>query len=143
MSKTKEQIKLYNKEYFSRPEVIARAKIRNAKYRVRRALYKKTIQGKKSEKRYKDKPETRSLVEWNRIKNRYGISEKDFDVMLLKQKGSCAICGKKTNQRLHIDHCHKTNRVRGLLCGSCNRALGLLKDNTEFLAQAIVYLNEI
>lgn len=141
--KTKEQIAKYNKEYFARPEVIARAKIRNAKYRKRRQEYKKTLKGKIAEKRYKSKPETRSLVAWNRIKNRYGITEKDFNKRLEQQKNLCAICFKKPNTRLHIDHCHKTSKVRGLLCGNCNRALGLLKDNTMFLAKAIEYLNNV
>jgi hypothetical protein len=60
--KTKEQISAYNREYFARPEVIARAKIRNAKYRERRRAYKKTPKGKMAEKRYNDKLNTKTLT---------------------------------------------------------------------------------
>jgi len=138
--KTKAQIAKYNKEYFARPEVIAHAKIRNAQYRTRRAEYKKTEKGKIAEKRYKQKPQTKSLIAWSRIKNRYGITKEDYILMFNKQKGLCAICEEKKDYNLHIDHCHSTNKVRGLLCGTCNRALGLLKDNTYFLGNAIKYL---
>lgn len=141
--KTKEQTAKYNKEYFARPEVIARAKIRNAKYRKRRQEYKKTAKGKEAEKRYKSKVKTRSIIEWNRIKNRYGITKEDFSALLEKQNNLCAICFIKPDTRLHIDHCHQTGKVRGLLCGNCNRALGLLKDNTIFLSKAIEYLNNV
>lgn len=139
--KTKEQVKKYNKEYFARPEVIERAKIRNAQYRQRRRLYKKSEAGKVAEQKYQSKPETKARIEWNRIRNRYGITKEQFEEILAQQEYKCAICFAKPEKRLHIDHCHKTSKVRGLLCGSCNRALGLLKDNTEFLYKAIEYLN--
>lgn len=51
---------------------------------------------------------------------------------------SCAICGSKV--RLVVDHCHKTGRIRGVLCAKCNSAIGLLGDDTERLASAIEYL---
>ena len=41
---------------------------------------------------------------------------------------------------LNVDHCHETGKIRGLLCHNCNRALGLFKDNVEFLERAILYL---
>lgn len=136
--KTKEQVKTYNKEYFSRPEVIARAKIRNSKYRLRRRLYKKTVVGRINENKYR-KGSYLKVGQIRRLQ-RYGVSPEEFDVMIKRQQGKCAICLKIDN-KLHIDHCHTTGRVRGLLCGNCNRALGLLKDNTTFLAKAIEYLN--
>lgn len=53
----------------------------------------------------------------------------------------CQICGNIDYRRmLNIDHCHKTGKVRGLLCDSCNKALGLFKDNVENLNKAIEYL---
>jgi hypothetical protein len=138
--KTKEQIAKYNKEYFARPEVITRAKIRNAQRRNKRQEYKKTKAGKLAEKRYSDKPETKALKEWSRVKNRYGITKEDFDTLMLNQNGVCAICFTKTKTRLHIDHSHKTGKVRGLLCGNCNRALGLFYDNCSILLSAVKYL---
>jgi hypothetical protein len=76
----------------------------------------------------------------------YGITEKYYDILLEKQKYKCAICkiyrhitdGKK----LAIDHCHDTGVVRGLLCHMCNNALGLLRDDTEIINNAIKYLDE-
>lgn len=69
------------------------------------------------------------------------LTEDDYEMMLARQSGVCAICkGKPTGERLAIDHVHGTKRVRGLLCGSCNRALGLFKDDPVRLAVAIKYL---
>lgn len=58
---------------------------------------------------------------------------------LVRNQGSrCGIC--KEEKPLVLDHCHKEKRVRGLLCRDCNLALGNLKDNLDFLRNAIVYL---
>lgn len=71
----------------------------------------------------------------------------DFDAMLEAQGGRCAICrtdkafsGGGDGRRLAIDHCHSTGIVRGLLCGNCNRMLGLVKDDPEALRRAAAYL---
>jgi len=63
-----------------------------------------------------------------------------YDAMLEKQNGLCAICSQKTQGNLHIDHNHQTNEVRGLLCGKCNRAIGLLNDDVSLFVKAITYL---
>ena len=55
----------------------------------------------------------------------------------------CKICGKHQSEltlSLNVDHCHITGKIRGLLCGNCNKALGLFKDNTKSLKNAINYL---
>lgn len=73
----------------------------------------------------------------------YGISLDDFNALLKKQKNSCAICGKSSNKKTifpHIDHCHKTGVVRGLLCTKCNMGLGQFNDNKAILLAAINYL---
>jgi hypothetical protein len=58
----------------------------------------------------------------------YKLSAEEYDEMMLKQVGSCAICKNDFGGvRPHIDHCHKTGKVRGLLCGSCNMALGYIE----------------
>ncbi len=138
--KTKEQIKAYNKEYFARPEVIARAKVRNAARREKRKEYKKTTKGKLAERRWREGhyERTRTIRE-QRYLQRYGMTLDDFDRMMTEQDGKCAICNNE-QKRLHIDHCHATGRVRGLLCTSCNLGLGLLKDDESLLAKAIKYL---
>lgn len=63
-----------------------------------------------------------------------------------EQGGVCAICGNpetdKRNHRLAVDHCHETDKIRGLLCKSCNIGLGMFKDNTNNLTRAVAYLRE-
>jgi hypothetical protein len=73
---------------------------------------------------------------------RYGMNEADFERLLEEQKGMCAICMEVFSHRLppHIDHCHTTGQVRGLLCGKCNTALGQFLDSPEILYEAIEYI---
>ena len=64
-----------------------------------------------------------------------------YDALMVTQDGVCAICRKPPGARvLAVDHDHATNAVRGLLCSGCNTGLGLLRDNVDYLANAIVYL---
>jgi len=77
----------------------------------------------------------------------YGITFDEYGVMFTEQGGLCAICRKPetaTNQygvkRLAVDHDHHTGRVRGLLCSRCNRAIGLLDEDTGRMLQAVTYL---
>jgi len=77
------------------------------------------------------------------IRNNYGITLHDFDELLQMQNNSCAICSKPIEalrRRMNIDHCHDTNKVRGILCTGCNTGLGHLGDNIEGLEKAIQYL---
>lgn len=81
------------------------------------------------------------------LMRKYGITQEVYDEMFAKQKGLCAIClggptdiGKK-NDRLSVDHDHKTGKVRGLLCNDCNVSLGKFKDDISILKRAIKYLN--
>jgi len=76
---------------------------------------------------------------------KYGITIEDYDTLFDKQKGCCAICGKHNDlfkRGLHVDHCHKTKVVRGLLCVNCNTALGHTKDDVEILKGMIKYLED-
>lgn len=80
------------------------------------------------------------------LKYKFGITEEQYDKMLADQGGCCAICkssnsGNKRSSRLSIDHCHSTGKIRGLLCSSCNKAIGLMKDSQDILVSAISYLN--
>jgi hypothetical protein len=80
------------------------------------------------------------------IFNKYGITEKEYNTMLELQNGKCAICGSKEIKRkgakyFNIDHCHKSNKVRGLLCHNCNIVLGKIEDSKEWLKQALIYLS--
>lgn len=81
---------------------------------------------------------------WRNIKNIYGLTKEDFFDLLEKQNIKCALCEdsfKSLNQNhLHIDHCHETNKIRGLLCMKCNVGLGMLGDNEEGLTKALAYV---
>jgi hypothetical protein len=77
----------------------------------------------------------------------YGITEQDYERMLEEQGNTCAVCNAppkpfttKSEPRLHIDHCHTTGKVRGLLCGHCNSALGQARDDPAILQGLIEYL---
>lgn len=76
---------------------------------------------------------------------RYGITAQEWEAKYIEQKGGCALCGCKENSnghRLAVDHCHKTGAFRGLLCHSCNRAIGLLGDDPDRLREAAKYLEK-
>lgn len=76
-------------------------------------------------------------------KHRRGVDQETFDKMLTVQGGRCAICGTKTpggRGNFHVDHDHKTGKVRGLLCVCCNVCLGYAKDNPVLLRSAADYL---
>ena len=81
------------------------------------------------------------------LKRTYGITLEEYDAMLEKQGGCCAICGtdkpgsSRRNTYFSVDHCHTTGEVRGLLCHQCNTALGLIKDNPDTLTNMITYLS--
>lgn len=74
-----------------------------------------------------------------RFEKRYGISVHDAKQLLIEQDGLCAICY-DTEPATHLDHDHETGKVRGWLCGSCNRALGLFHDDPARLLAAVEYL---
>jgi hypothetical protein len=90
----------------------------------------------------------------NNLRTNYGITRPERDRMIFEQNHKCLICqnsleeGRMTtkgdsNTRVAVvDHCHKTKKVRGILCSKCNRGLGLFEDNTENLKRAIQYLME-
>jgi hypothetical protein len=82
------------------------------------------------------------------LRHKYGIDLPDYERMYAEQQGCCKICGtdkpgqnQNSSYSFHVDHCHKTGKVRGLLCDKCNRGLGYFNDNPLLLQQAIAYLN--
>lgn len=87
-------------------------------------------------------PEQKEANWARRIERVYGISSERYYSMLAEQ-GGCRICGEGpvgAVAKLAVDHCHRTGRVRGLLCTKCNSAIGLLSESRESLAAAINYL---
>jgi len=83
--------------------------------------------------------------EERRLMRTYGISVEDYNSILECQEFKCAICGRSTEElkrSLNVDHDHRTNRVRGLLCYDCNRALGLFGERKSVLMKAVKYLDK-
>lgn len=79
-----------------------------------------------------------------RLSYAFGITLDEYNSMLEAQGGTCAICKGpprgKSWRRLVVDHCHVTGQLRGLLCDTCNRTLGLLHDNLQVAQAAASYL---
>jgi hypothetical protein len=85
-----------------------------------------------------------------RVKRKYGVDYEEYKRMLTKQNNCCANPGCLANKpgapgrtRFYIDHCHKTNKIRGLLCHQCNLALGHVSDDIKKLEGLIVYLKKL
>jgi len=77
---------------------------------------------------------------WN-LKTHYNLSMDDYENMVKRQSGVCAVCKKDNGKRpLVVDHSHTLNKVRGLLCDKCNRAIGAFDDDPIMLQSAISYL---
>ncbi|MEV4115852.1 endonuclease VII domain-containing protein [Nonomuraea sp. NPDC049695] len=87
------------------------------------------------EERIKNHGSTRNY----HLKRRYGITEDDFERMLARQGGLCAIC--KVVPGTFVDHSHETGQVRGVLCFNCNNGLGHFGDNLVLLELAALYLD--
>ncbi|MFD8302417.1 endonuclease VII domain-containing protein [Streptomyces sp. NPDC059690] len=75
------------------------------------------------------------------LKRQYGLTEAERDALVASQGGVCCICLAAAPE--HVDHCHKTGRVRGVLCFSCNAALGQFKDRPDAIRRAAAYVEGI
>lgn len=115
--------KVYSKGYYRRPKV----KKQRKQWREKR---------KKTHPKLWAKQKLKHL-----LKMEYGLSLEQYDEIFEQQNGVCAICGgiNSDGRRLFVDHNHKTNKVRGLLCINCNRKLGIVED-TGFVCAANLYL---
>lgn len=79
------------------------------------------------------------------IHSTYGLSAEAYYAMRMTQEESCAICKSylsEDNRQTHVDHCHETGRIRGLLCADCNVGLGRFKDSPEALRRAARYISD-
>jgi Recombination endonuclease VII len=110
---------------------------------------KRAVHRKGTSNWYKNNPDK---VKNQRLK-KYGITFKDYNALREDQGYCCAICKRheeqveqgtalKHSHALHIDHCHTTGKIRGLLCTNCNTMLGKAKDDVSVLEAAIEYLKE-
>ena len=107
---------------------------------------KKYYQNNKEEIKKKNARHYRDNIDQHRdyhLKRKFGIGLNEYNLLLESQDYGCVICGtKKPGGRgnFHVDHCHKTGRVRGLLCHHCNVSLGGFRDDPTLLYNAIDYL---
>jgi len=84
------------------------------------------------------------------LKLRYNSTPQEYETKLASQDYKCALCGKDANNNvrrgkvepLYVDHCHKTGKVRGILCDLCNKGIGHMRDNEEFLMAAAQYIRK-
>jgi len=83
-------------------------------------------------------------IKLKRIEKEYGLSAHQYYALVNSRNSSCEICGTcyEDSFSLHIDHCHNTGMVRGLLCSKCNQGIGLLGDSVDSLKKAIEYLSK-
>lgn len=103
---------------------------------MRRAAYKADIERQRAK-----------VYEYS-IRRRFGIEMGDYQAMLFKQAGLCRICGRPepgrnrdgSPRRLHIDHDHKTGKIRELLCSGCNKGLEGFGDDPQVMGEAVEYL---
>ena len=156
--KTKE-LKLFNKSKRSKGGLSPTCSECDLSYhRLYRQKNSKELAKKKHAYYLKNYKYTRTEEREKALKWRYGLADGEYSKMFNEQNGVCSICGEKETHtikgvlcNLCVDHKHDSkktgtkyghdrNKVRGLLCGNCNRALGLFKDNIDVLASAISYL---
>lgn len=109
--------------------------------KVQRAKWlKKNLQKNKDRRKYL-RTLDKTRVKNSELKSHYGITLDDYNNLIKIQDNKCKICDKYI-EKLCIDHCHTTGKVRGLLCKYCNSGLGFFKDSLQSLKSAIQYLEE-
>lgn len=147
--KHKQKIKISNKKHYenNKKERLSKCKIWRENNKEKLKIYfqkdykinkhKRDISRK--EWRMKNPEKLRS----RKIENRYNITMEQYNKIFDKQHGRCAICNEHQSElksALGVDHNHKNNIVRGLLCHRCNMAIGLLRESIELLNNAKKYL---
>lgn len=134
-----EHLRIRREAYNDRRNYLRR--LRYATNEVHREKVKR--QARQSNKR------NRTAKKNGRLRLEFGITLEDYNRILEKQGGGCAICGAtrtgvkepgKAEHSLYVDHNHETGEVRGILCSRCNFGLGQFQDNPELLMKAVDYL---
>lgn len=86
---------------------------------------------------------TRDVRRNSALRRKYDIDLDTYQHLLELQGGLCGICTKPLvpGKETHLDHCHATGAVRGVLCSTCNKALGLFRDDATVMSSAVDYIN--
>lgn len=137
--KHNEQARLYQKEARAKNPELHRRRAKEykdknkEKVQARMSLWAKANRSRLNEQKrhqhYKDK---------------YGITIEERDASMASQGGVCKCCGADTPGNKYgwvVDHCHRTNTIRGILCHRCNVALGNVKDDRAHLIKLVLYLD--
>lgn len=98
------------------------------------------------QRKLRDSPEYREKYRAYTLKKKYGMTVKEYDAMFEAQGMRCAICRSddpRWKKGWHVDHCHESGVVRGILCQKCNLMIGMAADNMATLARAIEYLGGV
>lgn len=105
-------------------------------------LHREDQNRKARERYYKDKENYKARAWKNHLKRDYGITEDEYEALWIGQNGLCCICQTElaSDRKPHLDHDHKTGKIRGILCPNCNRGLGAFKDDIALLLKAVDYL---
>ena len=161
MKQTLEERKAYRKAYYEahkeerrassraygeahKEERRARSKAWHKAHKGEQKAYRKAYyEAHKEERRASSRAYYEAHKEETRVrqyKRKYGVTLADYNRMYKEQKGGCKICGRRPKRRLHVDHDHTTGVVRGLLCSSCNLALGLLSEDSSVVEKVVRYL---
>ena len=88
-------------------------------------------------------PERKEMAHTASLKRNFGITKKEYNDMFDLQQGRCKICNihrDELDKNLCVDHCHKSNKIRGLLCRKCNAGLGIFRDDINIVNSALKYL---
>ena len=126
---------------------------KSKKGKATRKKYRQTETYKKVQKRYQDRSEqlkryyqdNKENLKCKDLQKKYGITLEEYNNFLEQQNYLCNICEnhiEEFSRSLAVDHCHKTGKVRSLLCSKCNTALGLVGENIDVLESMIGYIKE-
>ena len=118
---------------------------RNREYAIRRAQRWREQNPEKYEewkRRNREENKPRRTIQERRghLRRKYGLTLEEYDFLRVAQNHRCAICDQPEEGGLHIDHHHESGLIRGLLCGKCNKAIGLLKEDPGLFDAASSYL---
>jgi hypothetical protein len=132
--------KRYYEKYALDPQMREEARLRaRAQYRANKARHAECAKRWKEANRDKCAQAARA----RHLQKEYGLTFAEYNAMVEKQDGLCAICGgppMNKHGKLYVDHCHNTGKVRALLCDQCNHGLGNFRDDIELVAAALEYL---
>lgn len=120
--------------------------LNNFTFVEKRNCYSDRCKKCKSKWMREDRVKNNDKYRFQDLKQNYGITPTQYHAMFLDQNGVCAICKKPEPKKrgwLHVDHCHRTGEVRGLLCGNCNTGIGWLGEDIKVLKASIEYLRRV